>query len=761
MIPTLRIRWNIHGAVQGLGFRPFVYRVAREKGIRGFVSNLPSGVVIEAEGERTQLADLIASIHRDKPALASIVSCEATELPVVGLPPFEIRESGETGSKQALILPDIAVCPDCLREMNDPQDRRFRYPFINCTNCGPRYTIIEALPYDRKHTSMCRFTMCPDCQREYDDPADRRFHAQPNACPTCGPQLQLLDNNGRMIADREEALQQCIRSLRDGRIVAVKGIGGFHLLADPLREDVLRTLRERKHREEKPFALMMPSIAEAHRWCAISPEEERALSSVHAPIVLVKKKSGTTLSASVAPNNPMLGIMLPYAPLHHLIMQEWNRPLIATSANLSDEPICTENDEAVRTLQGIADLFLVHDRPIVRHADDSIIRIIAGREMVMRRGRGLAPLPVFLENDPGRSILAVGGHLKNTVAVNAGAMVFVSQHLGDLETEGANRSFRNTADDLCELYELKPSVIAADKHPEYLSTKYALATGTPVQHVQHHVAHIFSCMAENHLSGPLFGVSWDGTGYGDDGTIWGGEFFRYDGSAMERTMTFRSFPLPGGSAAVKEPCRTALGMLWEMNGGTLTGLPRSGTLEQFTSEQLRVLDQAMQRHLNAPRTSSAGRIFDAVCSLIGLRHRMAYEGQAALELEGIAADGNVATPYPFSVRLHPLQPEVQEFDWEPMVRAIISDVERGESMQQIAARFHETMSQIILHAAKESGEKKITLSGGCFQNRLLTERTIALLRENGCDVFWHQRIPPNDGGLSLGQLYAVTVSESV
>lgn len=760
MDTAVRYHITIFGAVQGVGFRPFVYRLAQQLQVNGWVSNHAGGVIIEAEAGKEVMDRFTAALTLEKPAVASIHSLEITELDPCHYSGFSIRQSDIAGTKTAVVMPDLAMCPDCRREMLDPNDRRYLYPFTNCTNCGPRWSIIRTIPYDRANTSMQRFTMCPDCRREYDDPSDRRFHAQPNACPVCGPSLTLTDASGTILSTRGDAFRQCARALMEGKIVAVKGIGGYHLMTDPFNDVSVRLLRERKRREEKPFAVMMPNIETALRYCDLDRKETDALLSTAAPIVLAQKRDGGSegrmLSPSIAPGNPLLGIILPYAPVHHLLMHELQQPLIATSGNLTDEPICIDDTDALRRLGGIADLFLMHDRPILRHADDSIVRIMAERETVLRRGRGLAPLPVMLDHAPEQTILAVGAHLKNTVAVNVGAAVYISQHIGDLETEQSFHAFKESVNGLQDLYKITPDIIAADAHPEYLSSAYARALPQRKQIVQHHAAHIFSCMAENRLTSELFGVAWDGTGFGDDGTIWGGEFFSWDGEEMRRVGTFRPFPLPGGSTAVKEPRRTALGLLYEMSNGKLDGFEDLPTLQQFTPNQRETLRRMLMNGLNSPRTSSAGRLFDAVSSLIGLRHAMAYEGQAALELESLA-DASAAGVYPFIIGTLPSDPSVAMVDWEPMVRSIIDDLRSSVPVAQISGKFHRTMAGIIVAMAERMGKRTVVLSGGCFQNALLTERTIARLTGSGFAPYWHQRIPPNDGGIALGQLYGTVL----
>ncbi len=741
-----RARVQIRGAVQGVGFRPFVYRLATELSLRGWVNNSSQGVFLEVEGGASQLRSFLARLTKEKPPRAVIQSCESVQLDPVGYEAFEIRESEESGGKTALILPDIATCEDCLREIFDRGDRRFRYPFTNCTNCGPRFSIVEALPYDRANTSMKKFAMCTECAREYRDPADRRFHAEPIACPRCGPQLQLWDSLGECVARREDALAQAAAEIRAGRIVALKGVGGFQLLVDARNDGAVQRLRERKHREEKPFAVMSPSLEQARSCCEITELEAALLTSCEAPIVLLEKKPAIRHSQSaISPGNPNLGLMLPSSPLHHLLLRELNFPVVATSGNRSDEPICVEEKEAVVRLRGLANFFLVHDRPIVRHVDDSIVRVMHGRAMMLRRARGYAPLPVTLAR-PQASTLAVGAHLKNTVALSVEQNVFISQHLGDLATQQAHDAFTKTVADLPRLYDIRPEVIAHDLHPEYLSTKYALQQ--PGRHVavQHHWAHIASCMAEHNLEPPLLGVAWDGTGYGTDGTIWGGEFFLVQDNSCQRAAHFRTFRLPGGDAAVKEPRRGALGLLHEIFGDALW--EQTDLIENFTAAELKTLRSMLRGQVNSPLTSSVGRLFDGVAALAGLRARSSFEGQAAMELE-FMIDPATADSYPFTMSgTGPLV-----IDWEPALRAILADRRRQVRPGVIAARFHHLLADVILAVARHFRETRIALSGGCFQNRYLTERVIDQLEGAGFEPAWQQRVPPNDGGISLGQTW--------
>ena len=750
-----RLRVVVRGAVQGVGFRPFIFRLASELHLPGWVLNSAQGVFVEVEGQESVLREFLRRLETDKPAIAVVQSLEASFLDAVGFDRFEIRESSG-GPKTALILPDLATCADCLREINDSANRRYRYPFTNCTNCGPRYTIIESLPYDRPRTTMKKFAMCPECHEEYHNPADRRFHAQPNACPVCGPQLQLWSPAGEILALRDDALRQADAAIAEGRIVAVKGLGGFHLLVDARNEAAVRELRKRKRREQKPLALMYPSLPGILKDCHCSPVELRLLRSPESPIVLLRKLQESSrppdngsqghweLAESLAPGNPYLGVMLPYTPLHHLILQDLGFPVVATSGNLSEEPICIDEQEALQRLAGIADLFLVHDRPILRHVDDSIVREVAGRELVLRRARGLAPLPIHL-NRPLPALLGVGPHQKNTVAISVGEQVFVSQHIGDLETAESLKAFERVNAALRGLYELQPVAIACDMHPDYLSTQYARRSREPVIAVQHHHAHALACMAENQLSAPVLGVSWDGSGYGPDGSIWGGEFLRVTEAGFDRVAHLRTFSLPGGERAVKEPRRVALGLLWEIFGREAFTMTTPAH-ETFTPEELRVLHTMLERKLNVPRTSSAGRLFDGVAALAGVRQVCGYEGQAAMELEFAVSDPVSAGSYPFT--LHEADGS-WVVDWEPMIRVLLAE---RSPLSVVATAFHNTLADMIVAVAERVGESRVVLSGGCFQNRSLTEAALDRLQRAGFRAYWHQRIPPNDGGIALGQV---------
>jgi hydrogenase maturation protein HypF len=746
-----RVRIIIRGAVQGVGFRPFIFRLAEKMYLTGWVINNTQGVFIEAEADPATLERFLLRIEREKPAISFIQSLEHTFLDPVGYEKFEIRES-EGGAKTALILPDIATCKECREEIFDQKNRRYRYPFTNCTNCGPRFSIIEALPYDRPRTSMRGFEMCTECSAEYHDPRNRRFHAQPNACPKCGPHLELWDAQGAVVAHRDEALRLAVAAIRDGKTVAVKGLGGFHLVVDARDEEAVVRLRQRKRREEKPFALMFPSLQAVAQFAAIEPFEQRMLLSPEAPIVLLRTHGTKGLAASVAPGNPTLGVMLPYTPLHHLLMQELGFPVVATSGNVSDEPICTDEKEATSRLRGIAEIFLVHNRPIVRHVDDSVARLMAGRELVLRRARGFAPLPVLVK-EAASNVIAVGAHQKNAIAASVGDQVFISQHIGDLETLAAYAAFQQVLEDFARLYELRPAAIACDLHPDYFSTQYAQKQkNVEIIAVQHHYAHALSCMAENELRPPVLAVTWDGSGYGPDETVWGGEFLRITDEGFERVAHLRSFSLPGGEKAVKEPRRVALSILRETFGAELNRLNGIATLQAFSGNERRFLEEMLDRGLRCPGTSSAGRLFDAVASIIGLRQVCRFEGQAAMGLEFLAHQAVTEDSYPFEIGKSEGATKV---DWAPMIVAIVKELSAGSS-PIIAAKFHNSLAEAIVAVAQRCGEERVALSGGCFQNRYLTERAVHRLRESGFRPYWHQRVPPNDGGIALGQVLAAS-----
>ena len=774
--PTVHFR--VTGAVQGVGFRPFVYRLAQELGVSGWVKNDAQGVTVEAHADFRTLELLEKALRARAPAAARIkdIIREDVTKPASGtlaLPGtrspgerpsrsrkvtpeavsgFCILESDPSGAKTAHILPDLAICPDCLREILDPADRRHLYPFTNCTNCGPRFSIVEHLPYDRPNTTMKAFTMCDRCRAEYEDPANRRFHAQPNACPDCGPHLELWDRRGTKSADGHKALLVAADALRHGQIVAVKGLGGFHLMVDARNNDAVRLLRERKHREEKPFALMFPSLEAVKSACEVSPIEERILLSFESPIVLLRaRKDSKQIAPLVAPRNPYLGTMLPYTPLHHILLRELGFPVVATSGNLSDEPICTDEKDALERLGGVADLFLIHNRPIARPMDDSIVRVVAGQETVLRRARGFAPRPLPIR-DTGKPILSVGAHLKNTVALAHHDAALISQHVGDLETFQSSETFKRAVAALEDIYETKPARVACDMHPDYLSTKYARELNMPILPVQHHHAHIAACMAENDLDGQVLGVAWDGTGYGTDGTVWGGEFLLATRKNFKRVAHFRQFRLPGGETAIREPRRAAIGALYEMIGDAVFERKDLAATAAFTESELAVLKSMLRSGVNSPVTSSAGRLFDIAASLLDLRQVSTFEGQAAMELE-FAISLETAESYPF--RLEDSGSCVI-VNWAPVLECLLKDRAKAVATGHIAAKVHNTMAEIIVAVAKRIGDPRVVLSGGCFQNAYLTERTVRRLAEEGYAPYWHRLVPPNDGGIAFGQAVVAT-----
>ncbi|UCD18407.1 MAG: carbamoyltransferase HypF [Candidatus Zixiibacteriota bacterium] len=752
-----RMHIEVTGSVQGLGFRPFVYRLAGEMRLNGWVRNYPGGVQIEIEGTRRKLDRFIRRIETDKPPHATIQNLKCDIQTPVGYRTFTVEKSEQTGEKTARILPDIATCPDCLAEIFDPGNQRYRYPFTNCTNCGPRYSIIESLPYDRGNTTMGDFTMCAQCRAEYEDPASRRFHAQPNACPACGPHLELWDARGNVLAKHDRALTAACKAVMAGKILALKGLGGVQLLAHAGNEDALILLRKRKARRSKPFALMYPGLPAIEKDCLVSRMEKDLLCSSAAPIVLLKRvgcesPADRRVSHLVAPENPYLGIMLPYTPLHHLLIKELGLPVVATSGNLSDEPICIDEQEALQKLASVADLFLVHNRRIIRQVDDSIVRVIGGREMIMRSARGYAPTPLHLTG-PAPSCIAFGAHQKNSVAVSNGGNAFASQHVGDLTTLETCRAHHRVTASLSRLYEIKPERVACDMHPDYYSTGFAACMQLPVIKVQHHYAHVLSGMVDNRLEAPLLGVSWDGTGLGSDGTIWGGEFLAVTAQSYSRAAHFRTFRLPGGERAAAEPRRSALGLLYEIFGREIFDMLALAPLDSFTESERTVLGEMLAKHVNSPPTSSAGRLFDAVASLAGLCHMADFEGQAAMLLEFAAGAVNTSETYPFCITG---QFPPYRLDWEFMIREILDDIVGRLDTSVIAAKFHNTLAEIIVAVALRVGEKKVLLTGGCFQNKYLTERTLRRLKECGLIPYWHRWIPPNDGGIAVGQLMAAT-----
>jgi hydrogenase maturation protein HypF len=749
------------------------------------VRNDSAGVTIEAYGSAESLAAFQARLEASPPPAAEIRELRSDALPDRDVSAFTIIASDEAAGRRVSIPADLATCDDCRGEVLDPTDRRHRYPFTNCTNCGPRFTITLDVPYDRPATTMAGFAMCDDCRREYEDPLDRRFHAQPNACPVCGPQLALWDAAGDLLARRDEALRGAADRVRAGGIVAVKGLGGFHLVVDARDPVAVAQLRQRKHRYEKPLALMVPDLAGAADLCELPEEAAALLRSAAAPIVLLRRLPDSPVAPDVAPANPYLGIMLPYTPLHALLMAELGFPVVATSGNLSDEPICIDEREAVDRLGGIADAFLVHDRPIARHADDSVAFVFGGAARPLRRARGWAPSPIALGRTPA-PLLAVGAHLKNTVAVTLGEDVFISQHIGDMETPQARRAFEGVIADLLQMCRVEPVAIGHDLHPDYVSTRWARGAaggdrtvertfepataghrdaagaraatlaGVRLIGVQHHHAHLASCLADNRVDGRALGVTWDGTGYGTDGTIWGGELLLGDAAGFRRVGRLRPFRLPGGEAAVREPWRSALSLLWQVAGEEALEDGSLPPTAELSPSDRRLLARMLATGFNSPVTTSAGRLFDGVAALAGLHQRVGFEGQAAMALEH-AADRSVGGAYPFAITAgEPSAPEddagLLEIDWRPLVAAALEDVRSAVAPAVVAARFHNALAATLVELARRIGEPRVALTGGCFQNRLLTSRAQRGLEAAGFEVLLHRQVPANDGGISLGQV---------
>jgi hydrogenase maturation protein HypF len=746
---------RIRGIVQGVGFRPYIFQLAGRYGLDGWVCNQSDGVEIEVAGRAEQIEQFLQDIPVEVPPLARITHMEVEERPYLPMESFRIVESRSARSRSTLISPDMCTCADCLAELFDPADRRHRYPFINCTNCGPRYTIIQDIPYDRDKTTMARFEMCSPCLAEYHDPANRRFHAQPNACSRCGPRVWLEDSHGARISEKDDALRGTVRRLDEGAIVAVKGLGGFHLAVAATDEKAVERLRRRKIREEKPFAVMFADVDGVKCHCRMSGQEEALLTSPQRPIVLLTRRDdpeGIPIASGVAPRNRYLGAFLPYTPLHYLLFDGAQyRSLVMTSGNQSDEPIVMENEEARVRLQGIADFFLFHDRDIYMRTDDSVTRMLAGMPRPMRRARGYVPVPVFLR-EPVPAVLGTGAELKNTICLTRGREAFLSQHIGDLENLETLRSFELTLSHLERILEVEPECIVHDLHPDYLSTQWAMEQKGILRFaVQHHHAHIASVMAERQLEGPVLGVALDGTGFGPDGTIWGGEILRVDGAHFERLGHFRQVPLPGGNAAVREPWRMALSFLRVLDPDPRHAF--SDILERWPSRNVSVLLRMLERGVNSPLTSSCGRLFDAVSSLAGLRDVVTYEGQAAVELEQALVPGSEA--YEGEVRS---ENGVWIVDPLPMIAGVVEDVRNRCSRGIISSRFHNGLVHLLGEAvrriASETGLTRVGLSGGVFQNAFLLEHIEEHLRNMGFDVYSHVEVPANDACIALGQAFA-------
>ena len=741
---------EVSGIVQGVGFRPFIYRLAGERRLAGSICNTAAGVSIEVQGSPSAVDDFLAHLPAEAPPLARITDITVREIPCNGDSEFRIVTTPRGEPVSTLISPDVAVCADCLREMVDPADRRYRYPFINCTNCGPRFTIVRNIPYDRPSTSMAVFPMCPTCKAEYEDPLNRRFHAQPNACWKCGPQVELWTAEGKPV-ETDGPIAETLARLQRGDVVAIKGLGGFHLACDATNADAVRTLRERKRRVEKPFAIMVPDLGAAEQYCEVDDAARQLLLSPQRPIVLLRRRGQPLVADDVAPFNRYLGVFLPYTPMHHLLFADSGvKALVMTSANLSEEPICITNDEAVRRLRGLADCFLVHDREILLRCDDSVTLVSGGRSRQLRRSRGFVPVPVFLRED-GPSVLAVGGELKNTICLTKGRHAFLSQHIGDLENAESYSFFGEAIEHLQRILEITPLAIAYDLHPNYFSTRWALAhSELPQIGVQHHHAHIASCMAENHLEGRVIGFALDGTGYGTDGRIWGGEVLLADYSSFERAAHLAYVPLPGGEAAIREPWRMALSYLVRHFGSDFVrGLSFVADVPQ---QKLSVLFRMMEQGINSPLTSSCGRLFDAVAALAGIRREVNYEAQAAIELEMATGDSCDESAYQFELIA---DAEGWIIDTRGLFEELLRDLGRDIPIRDIGRRFHNGLVEVLCNVAgrlhQSSGLERVCLSGGTFQNVYLFERLCNRLRKAGFQVFTHSEVPAGDGGLSLGQ----------
>lgn len=741
-------RVEVNGIVQGVGFRPFIFQLANRYKIKGEVANTSSGVSIHIEGKRQNIESFCYDLSKKTPPLAHIIEISFYDEPVNDYKNFTIVESKGQAVMTTLISPDVSVCDDCISELFDPHDRRFQYPFINCTNCGPRYTIIDDIPYDRPKTSMKQFKMCSMCQEEYDDPENRRFHAQPNACKDCGPHMSLYDNDRKKVAT-PNPIEKAVTFLKQGYIVAIKGLGGFHLAVDAENNKAIERLRKRKYREEKPLAIMSYDVEQIRKYAQVEPGEEKLLTSPQRPIVLLKKKEPNPISEAVAPRNRYFGAMLPYTPLHYILLSRNFSALVMTSGNLSEEPIAIDNEDAFDRLSNIADYFLIHNRDIYLRSDDSIVRKSAGFTRFVRRSRGYVPIPVFL-NKKVPSILACGAELKNTICLTKGNHAFLSQHIGDLENLASYEFFQMTIRHMKRILEIKPEIIAFDLHPDYLSTRYAEEQQDfqKVQ-VQHHHAHIVSAMAENMLDGPVIGLSFDGTGYGSDGSIWGGEILFADIEKFSRAAHFAYVPMPGSAAAIKEPWRMAVSYLYGAFGEGFWDLDLP-FLKKIDHNKIKIIVEMISKQLNSPYTSSLGRLFDGIAAIAGIRNHVFFEGQAAMELE-MLADDKTKEIYNYKWE----SGEVYRIKTEPIIRGIVDDIQTGLSPSEISGKFHWTLihmfTQLCGLIREDTGQSRVVLSGGVFQNSILLKGLIKALKENNFQVFTHSKVPANDGGISLGQ----------
>jgi len=745
MKKVLRRQLTINGIVQGVGFRPYIFTLAHDIGLVGCVSNTSEGVKVELQGSAQQLLDFEERLHLEAPPLATITSLDSKPISPNQDTDFTIIASRDYAAVSTLISPDVNLCPDCLEELFDPTNRRHGYPFINCTNCGPRYTIIENIPYDRPFTSMKHFPLCPLCKSEYEDPLNRRFHAQPNACPICGPRVWLSQPSGERVETADPILDT-INLLEQGKIVAIKGLGGFHLAVNGRDSAAVARLREAKGREEKPLALMVRDMEVAADLVTLSLSERQALQSLQAPIVLCSSLDHAPIADNVAPGNDRLGIMLPYTPLHHLLLSHQLNALVMTSANFSEEPICIENEDALARLGNLADHFLLHDRDIYLRSDDSVVVEMSGTIRPLRRSRGFAPRPIFLKQ-AGPAILAVGAELKNVVAISKAEKVFLSQHIGDLQNLEAFDYFKMTIQHLQQIFEIEPELIVHDLHPGYLSTQWAQDQGRPLLGVQHHHAHLAACMAEHALEEPVIGVIMDGTGYGTDGTIWGGEFLVGDPGHFERKAHFQPMPLPGGEAAIRSPWRIGLSYLHETCPHEIASVPA------LFDHEIRPILEILRARLNTPLTSSCGRLFDAVAALSGGCQEIKYEAQAAIEFMQAAQNclGNDSTVFTSLS-----EQGVEIIQIQSIMAELTERIKMGYGITQLSQWFHHSLIKTFVHMTKklrdETSIQKVVLSGGVFQNRILFQGMLETLEAEAFDVYTHSQVPTNDGGIALGQV---------
>lgn len=744
---------EINGIVQGVGFRPFIFQLANQHGLKGEVSNTSAGVTIHVEGDDNGVRSFCMDIPRHKPPRSKIIQIKENPDRFRGYHIFSIARSRASGFQTTLISPDIAVCDECLKELLDPNDRRYQYPFINCTNCGPRYTIVDHIPYDRKNTTMRHFNMCRECKTEYENPFDRRFHAQPNACPKCGPHVSLWNNSENEISSADP-IQETAALLKNGAIVAIKGLGGFHLAVNADNNDAVLRLRQKKYREEKPFALMAPNLDAVHGLAHFDDKEKMLLTSIERPIVILKKKDPISISHAVAPGNPYLGIMLPYTPLHYLLFEHGLETLVMTSGNISEEPIAVHNQEAFERLANVADYFLIHNRDINLRCDDAIVKNIANETRVLRRSRGFVPVPILLAHK-GPGILACGADLKNTVCLTKDNYAFMSQHMGDMENYEAFKFFEKTIQHMEQILDIQPEIIACDLHPDYMSSGFARdQSNARVIPIQHHHAHIAACMAENKIHGPVIGLAFDGTGYGEDGAIWGGEIMISDLHAFERAAHLQYIPMPGNAMAVRETWRMAISYLYDAFGEKLLELDLP-LLTQLDSEKIHITLEMIKKGFNSPLTSSLGRLFDGIASIIGIRNHVTFEGQAAIALEMTAQKAFDANQ---KISSYPCEwEESDSIIIKPckIIRGVIKDMNGGKNISLIAAKFHQTLIKLFSELCDvikvKTKHNRVVLSGGVFQNSIMLKGLTESLQKNGFDVFSHKIVPTNDGGISLGQ----------